>query len=82
MRDTKEFFEEQARQCNDRAVAAANRADREFWCQLAHRWEELVRARQQEELVCARQEEHSEPEPIPVRKYGWGRTRFTRRRAA
>jgi hypothetical protein len=68
MRDTNHFFEEQAKECNGRSIAAENPADQEFWGQLAHRWEELVRAAQRE---------HSEAKAGPRRQYRFGRTRFT-----
>jgi len=46
MLETNDFFQEQIRQCNSLAERASNKKDREFWLRLAHRWEQLVQARQ------------------------------------
>src|SRR5437764_6945598 len=35
------FFENQIKQCRSQAQSAANKSDRAFWLQLAHRWERL-----------------------------------------
>jgi hypothetical protein len=36
-----DFFENQIKQCRSQAQSAGNKSDREFWLQLAHRWERL-----------------------------------------
>jgi hypothetical protein len=46
MLETTDFFHEQIKQCKNLAERASNKADREFWQRLAHRWEELLQARQ------------------------------------
>ena len=33
------FFQNQVKQCRSQADSAANKRDRKFWLQLAHRWE-------------------------------------------
>jgi|GraSoiStandDraft_45_1057281.scaffolds.fasta_scaffold623807_2 hypothetical protein len=73
MRDTSEFFEQKSKECEALAERAENGIDREFWLRLARRWEELLQPRQSN---------HAEVVANPIRKYGLGRTRFTRRRAA
>lgn len=37
-----DFFENQIKQCRSEVDRAANKRDREFWLQLAHRWERLA----------------------------------------
>jgi len=37
-----DFFEDEAKRCRDNAVRAARKDDREFWLNLARRWEELL----------------------------------------
>jgi hypothetical protein len=71
MRETEDFFEREAKQCNDRAQRAANKSDRDFWLRLAQRWEELLRIREREAADAQ-----------PAKRYSFGRTRFTKRRAA
>ncbi len=39
-----DFFHNQVEQCLSHAERAVNKRDREFWLQLAHRWERLLRA--------------------------------------
>jgi hypothetical protein len=39
MLEPNDFFENQVKQCRSQAESAANKSDREFWLQLAHRWE-------------------------------------------
>ena len=39
-----DFFQNQVKQCRSQAGSAANKNDREFWLQLAHRWERLLQA--------------------------------------
>jgi hypothetical protein len=41
MLEPNDFFENQIKQCRSQAESAANKSDREFWLQLAHRWERL-----------------------------------------
>jgi len=36
-----DFFQNQVKQCRFQAETADNKNDREFWLQLAHRWERL-----------------------------------------
>jgi hypothetical protein len=40
-----EFFKDEAMRCRDNAGVAATKADRESWLNLACRWEELLRPR-------------------------------------
>jgi hypothetical protein len=44
MLEPNDFFENQVKQCRSQAESAANKRDREFWLQLAHRWERLLQA--------------------------------------
>jgi hypothetical protein len=46
MLEANDFFQGQIKQCNDLAARASDKADQEFWLRLAHRWEELLQARQ------------------------------------
>jgi hypothetical protein len=39
MLEPNDFFQNQVKQCRSQAESAANKRDREFWLQLAHRWE-------------------------------------------
>jgi hypothetical protein len=41
MLEPNDFFENQVKQCRAQAENATNKKDREFWLQLAHRWERL-----------------------------------------
>jgi hypothetical protein len=41
MLEPNDFFQNQVKQCRSQAESAANKNDREFWLQLAHRWENL-----------------------------------------
>ena len=41
MLEPNDFFQNQVKQCRFQAESAANKDDREFWLQLAHRWERL-----------------------------------------
>ena len=41
MLEPNDFFQNQVKQCHPQAESAANKKDREFWLQLAHRWETL-----------------------------------------
>jgi hypothetical protein len=41
MLEPNDFFQNQVKQCHSQAESAANKKDREFWLQLAHRWETL-----------------------------------------
>ena len=36
----------QIKKCESLAAAAVDKSEQEFWARLAHRWEELLRARQ------------------------------------
>jgi hypothetical protein len=40
------FFQIQIERCHELAGKAGNEGDREFWLQLAHRWEGLLRVEQ------------------------------------
>jgi hypothetical protein len=42
MLEPNDFFENQIKQCRSEAGRAANKRDRMFWLQLAHRWERLA----------------------------------------
>ena len=44
MLEPNDFFQNQVKQCRSQAEGAANKNDREFWFQLAHRWERLLQA--------------------------------------
>jgi hypothetical protein len=41
MLEPNDFFHNQVKQCRAQAESAANKDDRDFWLQLAHRWENL-----------------------------------------
>jgi hypothetical protein len=41
MLEPKDFFQNQIKQCRSQAESAASKRDREFWLELAHRWERL-----------------------------------------
>ena len=41
MLEPNDFFQNQVKQCRSQAESATNKKDREFWLQLAHRWERL-----------------------------------------
>jgi hypothetical protein len=53
MRDTVEYLEAELKQCKYLAARAANKADKQFWLGLAHRWEELLRARQRSDMAMS-----------------------------
>jgi hypothetical protein len=42
MLEPNDFFENQVKHCHSQAERAANKRDREFWLQLAERWERLL----------------------------------------
>jgi hypothetical protein len=42
MLEPNDFFQNQVKQCRSQAESAANKRDRAFWLQLAHRWERLL----------------------------------------
>ncbi len=44
MLEPKNFFGNQIKQCRAQADSAASKNDREFWLQLAHRWERVLQA--------------------------------------
>ena len=44
MLEPNDFFQNQVKQCRSQAERAANKNDREFWLQLANRWERLLQA--------------------------------------
>jgi hypothetical protein len=46
MLGTSEFFQDQIKQCRDFAGRATVKSDRDFWLKMAHRWEDLLQARQ------------------------------------
>jgi hypothetical protein len=57
MLETSDFFQVQVKiqtkkcqvqinKCKNLAARAIDKSEREFWLQLAHRWEDLLRARQ------------------------------------
>jgi hypothetical protein len=43
--ETNDFFEDEAQRCRESAARATGKIDREFWLNLARRWEELLQAR-------------------------------------
>jgi hypothetical protein len=43
MPEMTEFFEKEAQECRRLAAGATQKKDREFWLQLAQRWEWLLR---------------------------------------
>ena len=45
MLEPNDFFQNQVKQCRSQAESATNKRDREFWLQLAHRWERLLQPR-------------------------------------
>jgi hypothetical protein len=65
MIDTRDFFHLQADQCRAQAARAGNKTDREFWLDMARRWDDMLQVRPQAETE-------------PVRKYRFFRTRYTR----
>jgi hypothetical protein len=42
MLQTSDFFQNEVNRCRDSAERAAGREDREFWLNMARRWEELL----------------------------------------
>jgi hypothetical protein len=44
MLEPNDFFQNQVKQCHAQAESATNKRDREFWLQLARRWERLLQA--------------------------------------
>jgi hypothetical protein len=64
-----DFFQRQAMQCRSQAERAANKTDREFWLDMARRWEGMLKPRHTEE-----------DETLPRRKFG--RPMFRHYRAA
>jgi hypothetical protein len=46
MLDTPDFFEQQTRECRSLAAQSRNKYDREFWLEMAARWEDLLKPRQ------------------------------------
>jgi hypothetical protein len=59
MLETSDFFQVQVKiptkkcqvqikKCESLAAMAIDKSEREFWLQLAHRWEDLLRARQRD----------------------------------
>jgi hypothetical protein len=40
--ETSDFFQDEAKRCKDNALRATRKDDREFWLNLARRWEELL----------------------------------------
>jgi hypothetical protein len=42
--EPKDFFQNQVKQCRSQAESAASKSDRQFWLQLADRWERLSQA--------------------------------------
>jgi hypothetical protein len=64
-----DFFQRQAMQCRSQADRAANKTDREFWLDMASRWEGMLKAR------------HTE-EDAPVQRRKFGRSMLRHYRAA
>jgi hypothetical protein len=71
MLEPSDFFEGQIKECNAQATRAVDKSDREFWRRLAHRWEELLLAKQR-----------SGPNLDAVRTLKPTRQIFSKRRAA
>jgi uncharacterized alpha-E superfamily protein len=46
--ETSDFLQDEARRCRDNAARARSKEDREFWLNLASRWEMLQQARERE----------------------------------
>jgi hypothetical protein len=46
MLDTADFFEQQAKECRTSAARSRNKNDREFWLEMAVRWEGFLKTRQ------------------------------------
>jgi len=44
--ETSDFLQDEARRCRDTAARARSKDDREFWLNLASRWEILQRIRE------------------------------------
>jgi hypothetical protein len=75
MLEPNDFFQNQIKQCRSQAESAANKKDREFWLQLAQRWERLSQAG-----GAGTEEKPSFERPI-LRKKPFAK-RFAKRRAA
>jgi hypothetical protein len=45
MIETVDFFEQQGKECRSSAAQSRNKNDREFWLELADRWEGLLKNR-------------------------------------
>jgi hypothetical protein len=68
-----DFFQKEAQECRRRAAGAIQKNDREFWLQLAQRWEWLLRRNDGPKVESVR--------PPPARKSVLQK-RFAKRRAA
>jgi hypothetical protein len=66
-----DFFRNQVEQCRSQVERSSNKTDREFWLDMALRWEGLLRG----------QQPHGDHDNS-LRKDSFGRTKFTRRHAA
>jgi hypothetical protein len=75
MLEPTDFFENQIKQCRAQADSAANKNDREFWLQLAHRWERLSQPGQ----IEANQKPSFERPIFTKKRFA---KRFAKRRAA
>ncbi len=71
MLDTVDFFQTQIKQCTDAAARSSNKADREFWLKMAHRWVGLLHARQTRGVDTGF-----------VQRFSFHRQRFEKRRRA
>ncbi len=78
MLEPNDFFENQVKQCRSQAESAANKKDREFWLQLAHRWERLS---QPGERSSEADQKPSFERPLFRKKSALAK-RFAKRRAA
>jgi len=73
MSETTNFFQKEAQECKRRAAGAIQKNDREFWLQLAQRWERLLRQNDSPKVEGVR--------PLRLRQSALQK-RFAKRRAA
>jgi len=73
MPETTNFFQKEAQECKRRAAGTIQKNDREFWLQLAQRWERLLRQNDAPKVESAR--------PPRLRQSALQK-RFAKRRAA
>jgi hypothetical protein len=71
MLEPNDFFQNQVKHCRSQAERAANKNDRDFWLNIALRWENLLQQRTPNPAA---------PKSAP--RFRNGRSRFVKRRAA